>query len=60
MESKRSLMLQWIEQGELKKEQAEEALSAVGVLPDGLRWRIFLLGRTCQSVSKCALWTIQG
>jgi len=42
MESKRSLILQWVEQGALKEEQAEDALSAVGALPDGLRWRIFL------------------
>ena len=42
MESKRSLILHWIAQGDLKKNQAEEALSAAGVLPDSLRWRIFV------------------
>lgn len=42
MESKRTLILQWIEQGTLNKEQSRELLSATGVLPDGLRWRIFL------------------
>lgn len=42
MESKRSLILHWIEQGDLKKDQTEEALSAAGVLPDGLRWTVFL------------------
>ena len=42
MESKRSLILQWLEQGALKKERAEDVLFAAGVLPDGLRWRTFL------------------
>lgn len=42
MESKRSLILQWTEQNSLKEGITEEALSAVGVLPDGLRWRTFL------------------
>lgn len=42
MESKRSLILQWLEQGALKKEQAEDILSAVGVLPNGVRWRTFM------------------
>lgn len=42
MESKRSLILHWIEQGVLKQDQTEAALSATGVLPDGLRWRLFL------------------
>ncbi|MDH5395088.1 MAG: DUF2157 domain-containing protein, partial [Gammaproteobacteria bacterium] len=42
MESKRSLILQWIEQGALKKEQAEEIFTALGISPDGMRWRNFI------------------
>lgn len=46
MESKRSLILQWIEQEVLNKNQVSNILSAIGVLPDGLRWRIFLANLT--------------
>ncbi|MCK4709586.1 MAG: DUF2157 domain-containing protein [Gammaproteobacteria bacterium] len=42
MESKHSLISQWIEQGVLKKEQAEEILSSLNILPDRLHWRIFI------------------
>ena len=42
MESKRTLVLQWVEQGDLKQEQVEDILSSAGVLPNTLRWRIFL------------------
>jgi uncharacterized membrane protein len=42
MESRRTLLLRWIEQDIINKEQATEVLSALGVLPDGLRWRHFL------------------
>lgn len=42
MESKRSLILRWIGQGNIPKEKAEEVLSKVGVLPDGSGWRIFI------------------
>ena len=42
MESKRSLVLQWVEQDVLSKDQTEDVLSSVGVLPNGLRWRAFL------------------
>jgi len=42
MESKRSLILQWVEQGALNKDQTIDVLSTMDVLPDGMRWRIFL------------------
>lgn len=42
MESKRSLILQWVEQGAFKENTAKEVMSAAGVLPNGLRWRVFL------------------
>lgn len=42
MESKRSLILQWLNDSNINKEQAEDILSSVGVLPDGIRWRIFI------------------
>lgn len=42
MESKRSLILQWIEQGAISKDKTTDVLSAAGVLPDGLRWRVFI------------------
>lgn len=42
MESKRTLILQWIEQGVLDKSKSVEALSVTGVLPDGRSWRHFI------------------
>lgn len=42
MESERTLILQWIEQGKINKEHTKNVLSSVGVLPDGLRWRVFI------------------
>lgn len=39
MDSKRSLILQWIEQGVLDKSKSVEALSVTGVLPDAVRWQ---------------------
>jgi len=42
MESKRTLILRWIEQGKINKEQTKNVLSSVGVLPDSLRWRVFI------------------
>lgn len=42
MESKRTLVLQWVAQGALNKSQTKDVLSAVGILPNGLSWRTSL------------------
>ena len=41
MESKRSLIFQWIEQEKITG-NAEDVMSAMGVIPNAKRWRIFL------------------
>ena len=40
--SKRSQILSWVERGFIPREKARAALSAVGVLPDLRRWRVFI------------------
>lgn len=42
MESKRTLILEWLEQNALNKNKTSEILSAVNILPNGLHWRLFL------------------
>ncbi len=42
MLSKRTLILHWVEQGIITKENARAALTTVGVLPDAGRWILFI------------------
>jgi uncharacterized membrane protein len=42
MESKRSTIMRWLEQGLIAQDNAEQALSVAGVLPDAQRWQHFL------------------
>lgn len=42
MESKRSQILQWVAQGVIDKQNAQAALTCVGVLPTAQYWKIFI------------------
>ncbi len=42
MESKRLLILQWIEQGRIDKNKTSEVLMSTSVIPNGLQWRAFI------------------
>lgn len=42
MESKRTVILHWIEQGLVSEDKAAEALRVAGILPDAQRWQHFL------------------
>ena len=42
MESKRHILWSWIEQGDISRDKASQALSVTGILPDSQSWESFI------------------
>ncbi len=42
MESRRTIILQWIRDGKISKDKTTEVLSSMQVIPSSLRWQVFI------------------